>query len=632
MNKHIITYLSLGASMLFAAQPMSAASTNIKTPNISIRSTSDSEQKTSIVKIADVENGIIKVFNGVDEVKSGEAVPQKTTLTIEVRSVASYAITAVTANGVALDTTGFEETEDLSKYSEPEIYSYYLTDQDVVISATFEPFDYENVSGTVTASQLKRYVTTIQLVGPTDTSSSATQSVSVGHSSENHESYADCTATKLTVIPGGTYTVGVSEGSGEWSHGYFFIDYNNDGVFTPAFLYGDKAQNTTSFGDATDDAFLLTSSSELVSFNGYCKLEAEYRATSELFEQWDDSNYGLKVFYGSDGVKLNSTGYVKVVTTLPSFTIPDDLAPGTYTARYMHRWNSIDASGKEYTGGAIGTDAYCNLTEQGGTIIDFLIEVVRPNREVKVSVREGQEKVGDVAIGNTVSLDVTTDGDVRMQAHAAFPSSFMGWTDDSGKIVSKDEIYTYRGASAANFTANFGYKVKLSYTTGGSASVTSKSVATKSRRHLSAVTSTDDDSSSSIDNIIISEDGESGVFLAENTVYLNLDADEGNRLVSIYYVDTATNVRHTDVYATDATKAEDSVTSTTVEMQLDDPYELYITYWDINTGVSDIAVDAPDLGEPEYFTLTGVRVAADNLTPGIYLRRIGNTTEKIVVK
>jgi hypothetical protein len=48
------------------------------------------------------------------------------------------------------------------------------------------------------------------------------------------------------------------------------------------------------------------------------------------------------------------------------------------------------------------------------------------------------------------------------------------------------------------------------------------------------------------------------------------------------------------------------------------------------TSVANIAVEAN--AAVEYFNLQGVRVAADALTPGIYVRRAGNTASKVIVK
>jgi len=50
----------------------------------------------------------------------------------------------------------------------------------------------------------------------------------------------------------------------------------------------------------------------------------------------------------------------------------------------------------------------------------------------------------------------------------------------------------------------------------------------------------------------------------------------------------------------------------------------------VNGGITTIEAD---LSQPvEYFTLEGIRINADNLTPGIYIRRQGSNVEKIMVK
>lgn len=43
-------------------------------------------------------------------------------------------------------------------------------------------------------------------------------------------------------------------------------------------------------------------------------------------------------------------------------------------------------------------------------------------------------------------------------------------------------------------------------------------------------------------------------------------------------------------------------------------------------------VEAVDYSDAEYYTLNGIRVDASGLVPGIYVRRLGNRTEKIVIK
>ncbi|MDE6331295.1 MAG: hypothetical protein K2L80_01710, partial [Muribaculaceae bacterium] len=49
------------------------------------------------------------------------------------------------------------------------------------------------------------------------------------------------------------------------------------------------------------------------------------------------------------------------------------------------------------------------------------------------------------------------------------------------------------------------------------------------------------------------------------------------------------------------------------------------------SGVENIAVDAAD-ADAEYFRIDGIRVAADRLTPGVYVVRKGNEVSKVVIK
>ncbi|MBD5344149.1 MAG: hypothetical protein HDR90_04035 [Bacteroides sp.] len=52
-----------------------------------------------------------------------------------------------------------------------------------------------------------------------------------------------------------------------------------------------------------------------------------------------------------------------------------------------------------------------------------------------------------------------------------------------------------------------------------------------------------------------------------------------------------------------------------------------------SSGIENITVEEVDSdATAEYFTLQGVRVNADNLTPGIYIVRQGNTAKKVLVK
>ena len=51
-----------------------------------------------------------------------------------------------------------------------------------------------------------------------------------------------------------------------------------------------------------------------------------------------------------------------------------------------------------------------------------------------------------------------------------------------------------------------------------------------------------------------------------------------------------------------------------------------------SAGVEDITVDEAADGPATYYNLQGIRVDGDNLTPGVYIRRSGNTSAKVLIK
>lgn len=61
------------------------------------------------------------------------------------------------------------------------------------------------------------------------------------------------------------------------------------------------------------------------------------------------------------------------------------------------------------------------------------------------------------------------------------------------------------------------------------------------------------------------------------------------------------------------------------------PIKVTFTSNPATTGINDIYVNDTD-APVEYFNLQGVRVDADNLVPGIYVRRQGSKTDKVIVK
>lgn len=156
-----------------------------------------------------------------------------------------------------------------------------------------------------------------------------TQSITIPAS--ELKGYNERFTTPFKAKAGDTLTPSISY-VGSWMHGYAYIDRGNDGAFS----YGVDSDN------------YLDTSTDLVSYS--------------LYRQ------------GSSGNGRNSAGNVVYESnngfntmSMPSFTVPADLAPGIYRMRYKVDWNNIDP------GGCI--DASNNILSNGGGVVDVLLNI-----------------------------------------------------------------------------------------------------------------------------------------------------------------------------------------------------------------------------------------------------------------
>lgn len=65
---------------------------------------------------------------------------------------------------------------------------------------------------------------------------------------------------------------------------------------------------------------------------------------------------------------------------------------------------------------------------------------------------------------------------------------------------------------------------------------------------------------------------------------------------------------------------------------LEDSFHAMTPLGETTTSISDIDADFTDNGPARYYTLGGVEVSKDNLMPGIYVKRQGNRSTKVLVK
>ncbi len=130
--------------------------------------------------------------------------------------------------------------------------------------------------------------------------------------------YFDRTSTIVTFASGTELSFSSLAWSGEWMHGYLYIDYNNDGEF-----------NTVVNTDGTGTG-------ELVSYS--------YLDGTNSKGQYAANNSGVKA------------------SAMPSFILPA-LEEGDYKVRFKVDWNSIDPCGAS----SIGSDRGC--------VVDFTLRI-----------------------------------------------------------------------------------------------------------------------------------------------------------------------------------------------------------------------------------------------------------------
>lgn len=168
------------------------------------------------------------------------------------------------------------------------------------------------------------------------------------------------------------------EFSGNWMHGYVYLDLDGDSIFTP--LPPQKG---------VQPAF-----SELMSYSFY--------------SEGSDVGSG----YNSEGTAIPVGG--QNTMQMPTFTIPGTLASGLYRMRFKVDWDDIDAGGSMKPGN--------DILRNGGAICDVNIRV------------EGPTGIGSLSFGGNGKTHVWYD----LQGRRIVPSTTSGiYIRDGRKVVIK---------------------------------------------------------------------------------------------------------------------------------------------------------------------------------------------------
>lgn len=278
---------------------------------------------TVTIAAPDPEQGTLKVMNGSTEVVSGTGIPENTRLTVVAEPADGYQLKEIRVNDVAL---------------ERNVNIFTLT-QETTVTAEFEEAVPAYCTYEGNSSHDQRYVRSITMNGGT-----SPFSVSV-YSTTRQAIYVDKTDNVFEAYAGEEIQP-VVNWAGEWMHGYLYIDYDKDYTF--------------SYTLGSDD--YPTADGELVSYTFY----------SPSGSQWGKNSKG------------ESTKHDSRLDNVPSFTLPESLAPGEYRVRLKIDWCHLDPCGHP--------DEIANtLTGNGGNIVDFTLRIVERPATYTVTLPETVE-------------------------------------------------------------------------------------------------------------------------------------------------------------------------------------------------------------------------------------------------
>ena len=190
-------------------------------------------------------------------------------------------------------------------------------------------------------TQDNRRINSVKLITPTD--GEQVQNVLAS----SNKMYTCFNGKTINVLAGEQVTAEVGY-TGNWMHGYVYIDKNNDGRFTAE----------------VEGTHTIPAESEVMTFSFYGANDNGYNSAG-----------------------TNFTGTSRNTLNMPAFTIPADLTPGIYRMRYKVDWNSIDPAGN--------TSSDNHIVDNRGGIVDVRLNVHEKTIQVNDANRNGEVLAAD---------------------------------------------------------------------------------------------------------------------------------------------------------------------------------------------------------------------------------------------
>lgn len=594
------------------------------------------------VTIAECENGSIAVMNGETAVESGAQIGEGTTLTVVATAAEGYELEAVTVNGEPIEGTSFALTADATvgaTFREKGLPDYCTSD---LTNARADSRGLRSVK----ASYLDNSITF-------NTSYSSRSAI-----------YEDHTDQVLVVEPGATIKFERDGAGGTWMHSYIYIDYNNDHVFTPVL---------------DPNNYAVLEGSELVWFNRY---------SGDKDPKFYDSE-GNEYNAGSNGHNAEIGGTNNV-------TIPASLAPGDYRVRVKVDWNSIDPCGNpgedaahknriDETGGKIA-DFIIRVEEAAPYTVTLAnpdelgkVEFVDPETDeltvtttsvvtvkatpvfddvyfVNWTDAEGNEVSREAQFTYTGLADITLNANFEIRFSVAINAGEGGTLKVTTRNGNVENGALIKAGTEVTIVAKANGGMALSYLSVNNVNVMEEYLEEDSYTfELEENTAIEAEFAEAEYKVIATVEPEEGgrIFVSDDVEQdtaepideypANATFKEGTPL----YIGAKANANYTLVYFE---LDGDVYYDAEGEYEPDDDFVLgnaepvttcamaYGAYDDMPVtarfkalvALDSISID--NLGNAEVYNLQGVRVARENVVPGIYIIRANNEARKVYVK
>lgn len=588
------------------------------------------------------EGGTVKVIEGTaTELSDGDVIYEGTILTFQQTPETGYAFINYVVNGN--NTT----------------VSIYTVNENVTVSAVYEKATLDNLTYCIpsgTSNTNGRYLNNVTLVG----TESASQSITT---SSNSAKYWDYKSTILKVKAGETITV-TPAGSLNWCQTAVWVDWGLDGEFNLVLDAngagsGDcVAYNRMSFDGGTT-YFTTTNSptpaqatggnlgngnTQAMKFTVPAGAKGKYRIRFRCDYNQTDACANLNGGEGDGHTVIDATLEVEAVTLAQERTVsvksadetmgtvkitsPSTTESSVTTNEPRVTVKATPAAGYGFmnwtnaAGEVVSTDATYNYEGEDDVELTahfgYYVNIATANGGY-ISVTNNGQAVANgavVAPGTTITVVATGNNGWRL-----VNLKVNGEAIESGAEIEVNETINIE----ATFTDAAGTLI-INKTGEGKVEVTDEMFFSDDDRADVTFLQAGDPIEEGLPYVIYFEPAE-GYKLSAATISGDTMEGEGVDITLSDHPDyfftaedagvSCANSENWFVYGCAGTEAKDLVITVYFELEA--------------TAIDSVELDAAN-GPVEYFNLQGVRVSGNNLTPGIYVRRQGGKTVKVLVK